>query len=243
MAVCFEELGKLGRWGNMRFQAAVSISLALQNNDTYLFPTGCGLEETTRITPEHFVSDLRPHYQHSYQETGYTYSPIPYRPSLNLVGYFQSPRYWRGFEDQIRFLLTPQLKFGFYPDYTSLHVRRGDYLTHRDCYILLDRRNYYDKAMEVSGGKTFLIFSDDIEWCKNEFKGNEFEFSEGNTEEVDFSMMMACSNNIIANSSFSWWSAFLNTNPGKKVIAPRLWFGPKLAHSTADLLPKDWITV
>ncbi|NIQ14721.1 MAG: alpha-1,2-fucosyltransferase, partial [Candidatus Dadabacteria bacterium] len=68
-------------------------------------------------------------------------------------------------------------------------------------------------------------FSDDINWCKKHFIGNQFDFFEGSKDIQDFSAMIACSGNIIANSSFSWWSAWLNKKPGNKVIAPAIWFG------------------
>ena len=91
----------------------------------------------------------------------------------------------------------------------------------------------------------FLIFSDDILWCKKHFIGNQYEFSEGNSPSIDLAIMARCSNNIIANSSFSWWGAYLNMQRGCKVIAPATWFGSKLSptHNTCDLLPPKWIKI
>jgi hypothetical protein len=97
--------------------------------------------------------------------------------------------------------------------------------------------------MRNQGVKKFYVFSDDIEWCKNFFSDIlDFEFISGNNEIRDLYLMSSCENNIIANSSFSWWGAWLNKNPNKKVIAPSVWFGPaKKNVITEDLYCKNWI--
>jgi hypothetical protein len=87
---------------------------------------------------------------------------------------------------------------------------------------------------------TFLVFSDDIEWCKNTFPEGVI-YVEGNNQFEDLCMMSLCDHNIIANSSYSWWGAFLNKNPNKKIIAPSNWFTePKPLN---DLYPNNWIVI
>jgi len=86
------------------------------------------------------------------------------------------------------------------------------------------------------------VFSDDIAWCKQNFKGDNIEFSERSPVE-DLNLQLACEHNIIANSSMSWWGAFLNKNPSKIVIAPNKWFGPAQPHNTKDLLPSEWAKI
>ena len=93
------------------------------------------------------------------------------------------------------------------------------------------------------GDITYLIFSNDIEWCKKNFIGNQFIFIEGEKDYIDLWLMSLCKNNIIANSSFSWWGAWLNTNSDKKVITPKNWFGPAINHSTQDLIPEKWFMI
>ncbi|MFH5955214.1 alpha-1,2-fucosyltransferase, partial [Clostridium perfringens] len=99
--------------------------------------------------------------------------------------------------------------------------------------------------MEILSSDKYMIFSDDLEWCKSEFVGDQFHFSEERDPVKDLGNFISCSNHIIANSSFSWWGAWLSPYKDKKVIAPRNWFGPKLAptHNTKDLLPPNWIVI
>ena len=106
----------------------------------------------------------------------------------------------------------------------SIHVRRGDYLNH-DHFCKLDTR-YYSQAIDTFIPEIdkyhFMIFSNDIEWCKNNLiEGEMVTFIEPGIDSVDMIMMSMCDHNIIANSSFSWWAAFRNKNENKKVICPK----------------------
>jgi len=89
---------------------------------------------------------------------------------------------------------------------------------------------YYGKAIRYFtdrlGRCDFLIFSDDIEWCKDNFLRGEFLFSDDVSESDALQKMSLCGHNIIANSTFSWWGAYLNKNKDKQIIAPKNWFGP-----------------
>ena len=92
----------------------------------------------------------------------------------------------------------------------------------------------------------FVIFSDDIPWCKANFPDipEKFVFIEGNSDHEDLLLMSLCNNVIIANSTFSWFAAWLNNNANKKVIAPAKWFGDAYAHyDTTDLIPESWIKI
>ena len=139
----------------------------------------------------------------------------------------------------------------------SVNVRRGDKLTCGENYILL-REDYYKKAMKKMPSETkFLIFSDDIDFCKNLFtKKNGFlniEFlDQKNKDFIDLELMSKCEHNIIANSTFSWWGAFLNQNSNKIVVSPKLWFFDRMDLFNTEekqnkyieeLMPKKWITI
>lgn len=238
--ITFAQLGKQGRRGNTYFQASVTIALALRNNDDYIFPH-CSLENTTNIPLDKFSNNIK--YTSTYEEPFFHYQEIPYSKNLNLLGYYQSYKYWTGYDDQIRALLTPRYFLKELSDTTSIHVRRTDYLNFPSHHPVLGM-DYYNKAMELCKSKQYYVFSDDINWCKDNFKGNQFVFIEGNHETFDLGMMAKCENNIIANSSFSWWAAWLNNNKNKKVIMPQNWFGPALVqHNIKDLIVPDWIVI
>lgn len=235
--ISFKDLGRMGRCGNQLFQMAATISLAIDNNVKYIFPRW-SYEERFSLC-DCFSDQIE--YHHQYHESSFCYKPIPFNDGLNLSGYFQSERYFENNKEVILGLLTPQDGLGKKWDTTSIHVRRGDYLNLTREYEQLNM-DYYQRAMELIGSKKYIIVSDDIEWCKKHFVGEQFEFSQAD-EITDLNIQISCANNIIANSSFSWWGAYLNKNPSKIVVAPQKWFGPALPHDTKDLIPKEWIKI
>ena len=125
----------------------------------------------------------------------------------------------------------------------SLHVRRGNYLNLKNFNVL--DINYYMKAVEYIRKNvekpTFYIFSDDLEWCKNSlgFLDNCIFVDSTKTEIDDLELMSYCKHNIIANSSFSWWGAWLNQNCKKTVIAPKGWLLNDPGSSNVIL--SDWV--
>ena len=127
----------------------------------------------------------------------------------------------------------------------SLHIRRGDYVRLSQFHAL-QPIDYYQNSVNIIGEEyEYLIFSDDIEWCKNNFNFiKNKHFIEGNTNYEDLYLMSICDNNIITNSSFSWWGAWMNKNETKKVISPKIWFGEKNSHlNTKDIYVKNWIII
>lgn len=131
----------------------------------------------------------------------------------------------------------------------SIHIRRGDYVSiqkNAQKFLALDLE-YYQKAIDVLATKiadpTFFIFSDDMNWVEENLKINFPKYyiknnTAKNTSYIDMQLMSMCKHNIIANSTFSWWAAWLNTNQNKIVIAPKRWF-QHLAND--DLLPNTWV--
>jgi len=243
----FKELGNYGRIGNMMFQMAAVIGAAAFCGDNYRFPY---LPQLNGLNiPEWSHGGPIGHHVPTWKEPHFHYAPIPKpwtKPQgmLNLHGYFQSEKYFKHCADEVRQVLTPKHR-GKLEGYTAIHVRRTDYLTHTGCYSILRRENYYDKAMQILPSDKYMIFSDDLDWCKKEFIGDQFHFSEERDPVKDLGNMIFCSNYIIANSSFSWWGAWLSSHKDKKVVAPAKWFGPKLAptHNTKDLYPDGWIQI
>lgn len=180
--------------------------------------------------------------------------------SVYLDGYWQSEKYFADIENIIRQDYTFKAK----PDTTnfqliekmsvqnsvSIHFRRGDYIsnpktnqTHSVCSI-----EYYKQSVEFISDKIsdphFYIFSDDIEWAKQNFRIESplTYIDHNNNDYEDLRLMMNCKHNIIANSSFSWWGAWLNNNSDKIVIAPAKWFNDP-SIDTKDLIPEKWIRI
>lgn len=135
----------------------------------------------------------------------------------------------------------------------SLHVRRGD-LAFAAEHLKIPGVvhgppvgvDYIQAAIaRFPADSRFLVFSDtpkDIEWCRQNIRAGQVHFSEGHNDIQDMVIMSACDHHIIANSTFSWWAAWLNQRPGRRVISPRQWTSPdwKAPLPTDDLLPADW---
>lgn len=240
--ITFPELGIATRLGNHLFQMAATISLALENGETYGFPRW--VHEGDFPVPACFHDRLPE--GPDYREPAFSYTPIPYRPGLRLHGYFQSERYFKNYEDLIRQLFTPlrMPSRAQFADTASLQVRREGYLLLPNHHPVLPM-DYYDRAVDYLHGKgirKFLVFSDDLDWCRTHFTKPYFTVIPDMKAIDQFAWTISCKHHIMANSTFSWWSAWLNPNPDKIVVAPNLWFGPGYAHyDTKDLLPSGWI--
>lgn len=179
-----------------------------------------------------------------------------------LIGYWQSEKYFFNENDQIRrdFTLKKQLSIKAKEwlrkinttNAVSLHIRRGDYITnmHTNTYHGTCSPGYYFKASDIIkqriSNMELFIFSDDISWVKKNLKVtvpvNFVSDSRGIQDYEEMMLMSKCKHNIIANSSFSWWGAWLNQNRDKIVIAPKKWFAdPNI--NTQDLIPDRWLRI
>ncbi|ULT28973.1 alpha-1,2-fucosyltransferase [Sphingobacterium sp. E70] len=125
----------------------------------------------------------------------------------------------------------------------SLHVRRGDYLQ-ESLFKDICTEEYYQKSiqymLETNESPLFIIFSNDIDWCKTHFKDLNAIFVEhnsGNNSFRDLQLMSQCNHHIIANSSFSWWGAWLNDSPDKIVVSPRKWVNDPTLDTSGLVLP------
>jgi len=247
-----------GGLGNYMFQIATTYSLSKDYGFDITFSTKNYLKKHNSINYyknnvfRKLKFDLSFTQEFLYTEPEFSYKKISIRDNTKLNGYFQSEKYFLHNRNLIIDLFSAtdnDLSYinNKYKDILnkktcSIHVRRGDYLNlqnhHPICAI-----DYYKSAINIIGNDhTFLVFSDDIGWCKKNFKGNNFVFIENEKDYIDIYLMSLCDNNIIANSTFSWWGAWLNKNKNKKIIIPRIWFGnAKNNLPTKDLYPDGWI--
>lgn len=188
---------------------------------------------------------------------------------MYLDGWFGSPFYFEDIKD--RLLNEFKLKFQSNEynklflnqikesNSVSLHIRRGDYT--ENSYFGLLSLEYYENAIKLMNKlvdkPTYFIFSNDINWARENLNidgstifmdGNSensaFTYTQGDYE--DFNLMCNCNHHIIANSTFSWWGAWLADRPNKVVIAPKIWYRNKEAqkvYENSDLIPSEWIKV
>ena len=175
---------------------------------------------------------------------------------VDLRGYFQTEKYFKHIEKEIRSdftfkdeILNPcKEMIESVENPIALHVRRGDYIKNAENHFNLPIE-YYDAALgKFDDDRNVIVFSDDPLWCHDEgtFVDDRFIISENEDNRVDLCLMSLCDDFIIANSSYSWWGAWLSTNKDKTVIAPAQWFGKTgytKDHNTKDLIPNDWTII
>jgi len=178
------------------------------------------------------------------------------RENSYLQGYWQSEEYFK----EIREILLKEFKLKLYfrgniqtianeiinSNSVSLHIRRGDYVnTYSDYYFILDNTYYLNAITYIRNKYTntkLFVFSDDIEWARKNLKDIEnITFVEQNKSYEDMYLMSLCKHNIIANSSFSWWGAWLNENDNRLVVAPKKWF--KNESRIHNIIPEKWIAL
>ncbi len=180
-----------------------------------------------------------------------------------LAGYFQNEKYFKSVEQEIRAGFRFRNKLDnrnkqiagsmALTNSVSVHIRRGDYVTDNKTSLKPCSPDYYKKALDKIRHKisdpSFFVFSDDMEWVKQKLNFGSspvqyIDWNTGNSSYIDMQLMSLCKHNIIANSSFSWWGAWLNNNLEKTVIAPdewfRGWFGSQMYPG---YLPYEWIRI
>lgn len=157
---------------------------------------------------------------------------------IDLKGYFQSPWYFNKYRNELlgilKFPNTNPLDLPTNKPVVSIHIRRTDYLIYTQ-YINLTL-DYYNNAISYFPQCSFLIFSDDIAWCKSNFPASHFFFSEGKSQEEDLRRMSICNHHILSNSTFCWWGAYLNQNGSKQIISPRTWYQGQYSHCDSNEL-------
>ena|SRR3990167_4633022 len=157
--------------------------------------------------------------------------------------YYQDPKFFEGYEEEIKQLFSEGIG---YLTQVGVHIRRGANPINKDepkysentFYTNLSGSDYYERAMALFPEDNFLVFSDDPDWAKEKFKDNpRVQVMEKGNEIEDFNLLASCKDLIIANSSFSWWAAYLCPNEGKRIIAPKNWYADGIQRT---VLPKLW---
>lgn len=255
--ITFSQIGNYGRLGNQLFQLAAVVGIGRKLGYDIKFPKDFDVPrvfklDSSILADRQYVMGL-PQVGERFFHFDEGLFTVP--DNVDIAGYLQTEKYFEHVEDEIRNLFTfhDHVQLGadkLYPkldaETVSIHVRRGDYVDKQSHHPLCTPE-YYQAAINEFTDKNYyyIIFSDDINYCKEFFGEQENILYLNNTDPfIDLCLMSMCDHNIIANSSFSWWAAWLNKNKNKKVVAPKQWFGPAYAyHVTKDLYCQNWIIV
>lgn len=260
--ITFSLLGNHGRLGNQMFQYALIKSIAAKNNFVFAIPKqNHQLFDCFDIKCK--VYDLEKHKDsikkmNVYRESRFDFCEDVFEcgDNFDYVGNYQSEKYFSEIKNEVikDFTFKNSIleeaksilnKYKKNNKIVAMHVRRGDYVNLQNFHPLCELK-YYHEALNNFKDCDIICVSDDIEWCKNNFKNiDNINFCDSaSSPYVDLCLMSICDHNIIANSSFSWWAAYLNKNEQKKIVTPKLWFGPSYSHlETKDLYCKNWVTI
>lgn len=264
--ISFNQLGNLGRLGNQMFQYASLRGIAANRGFDFCIPPehvfgevdinvkNCKTNIYSTFNLSKYNKVNRPILYKRIEEAGYSFDENIFNncpDDADLYGYFQSEKYFKHIEEDIRkdFTFLPEVvdACGEFiqnlvksDNIISLHIRHGDYLYLQSSHPTIPIE-HYSEALKRFPNIPVIIFSDDISWCLDQtlFDPDRFFISDGNMAEYDMCLMSMCSHHIIANSSFSWWGAWLSGN--RNVIAPKVWFGPASSdNDTSDLYCPNW---
>lgn len=243
----------IGGIGNNLFQSATAFAFGLKYKVDVVLPTTIENphyegQQVHRFPGLKYSDNIIP--LPTFSEQQFHYKPLPFMDFVNLYGYFQSHRYFNDYRKELLEALA--IPYEKKEGWCSVHVRRQDYITKPDVHPAVTKEYLYE-AMDyvfdqTGGGVTFEIYSDDTAWCSHVLAMPPFnKFHKkiySGENEMEALQKMSCNQNIItANSSFSWWAAYLNQNPDKIVVSPRKWFGLEQSrNNTRDLyLPNSII--
>jgi len=252
--ITYSQLGKNGRLGNQMFQYATLFSVGFTRGYQIGIPKDQKITQVFNIDSATKLDEVKS--KSVYKEQNFAFDPsvflIP--DDTDLYGYFQSGNYFNHCEEALRkeFQFSQEVtqkvndllsKYGNTP-LCAVHVRRGDYanLSHYHTNLGSD---YYVPACTLVHQNVpnikFLVFSDDPEWCRNAFKDEKFDVIDTGDEALDLCIMSRCPVHVIANSSFSWWGAWLSKSTA--VVAPKQWFGPAGPKEWNSVYQQGWVLV
>lgn len=260
----FNHLGIIGRLGNQMFQYAALRGIADKHGYDFTIPESDFNDEWNdhQLFEVFDLPNLKNRGRVAdkfLQERQFNYDSelVEQCPDdVSLYGYFQTEKYFSHIADSIK------EDFTFKKDVVenckevmeelsepiALHVRRTDYVEKSQDHPPCSLKYYHESLKRFHKKRPVVIFSDDVKWCKEQeiFKPDRFLVSETDNNIYDLCMMTMCDDYIIANSSFSWWGAWLSHNPDPTVIAPKKWFGDTgytAKNNTEDICPDRWVRI
>lgn len=243
-----------GQMGNNLFQVATACAVAWDHDAEPYFPDLASLPTLYH----HIFSRCKvypPHAGNTFQwiEPGFVYHPISFRPNMRMRGYFQSEKYFAHHRKRILELFAPcsldlkymRKKYAWLIDHpNTVGVQIRHYFEDQNGEIFVQYgKDYLQKAMALFPESTlFVVSSNNIEFARKNMPSwaKNVVYLEKEAYYIDFYLLSFCKHNIITNSTFGWWSAWLNQNPNKMVVRPLDWIH---GQPTQDVCPESWIKV
>lgn len=239
MLITYDYLARHGQLGNQMFQYALLLGVK--------YKTGAKIIFSQEVKERSYLFNFFDLKEYSIDETivdnlqqekhfHFDSSVFDINQNTNFRGYFQSEKYFEHCKDVVKkeFTFNNSIEVrvdSFLETYkdkklVSLHIRRGDYLINPDFHPLPPNEYYYNAMDMLDDGNTiFVCVSNDRPWCEENLKRENLVY-QFNDLAFDMCLISKCHDHIIANSSFSWWGSWLSTTLNKKIIAPKIWFGP-----------------
>ncbi|BBK37309.1 alpha-1,2-fucosyltransferase [Allostella sp. ATCC 35155] len=258
----FNHLGRLGRLGNQMFQFAALKGVAAVHGYEICIPDS--RFEDSRRNHQLFDAFAMPSVTRGgrkirrfYQERTLAFDAEWVRncpDEVSLFGFFQSERYFAHVADAVAVDFTfrdpvqarARRAIDGLDRPIALHVRRTDYLANSSKHHVLKGAYYAAALRRFAPERSVVVFSDDPDWCRGQpmFQRPRFRVSASGSNVLDLCVMSLCDGHIIANSSFSWWGAWLARRPNVEVVAPAQWFARhQAAWQAPDILPERWSVV
>ena len=250
----------IGGLGNQLFQISAGYAHAKKIKTEFAINYNIGLGSGQGHHPNRYKNNLYKNIPSTNRRTfvmynqEFGYSPIACLDDLCLIGYFQSSKFFRGYEKEIKKLfnfprpLMDRVKkkmSKIKKKKVGIHLRLGDYhdKSHDGVFIKINYKDYLDKVLlNFDEEYEFLIFSDDLKSLKKKIDIQNFINLKNNDEIEDLFALSQCDEIVMSNSSFSWWGAFLG-NEKKRVFCPGKWFGPKGFKNFQDIYEDSWIKI
>lgn len=236
-----------GRMGNAMYQIALSISYAMRHGLDFTVQSETTSPKWNPLYCQHLINpNWNPGLpQIIIKERQHEFIPLPFEEhwrnyNIILDGYWQSNLYFQEHMDKIIELMN--FKWEHKPNLISVHVRRGDYLQLTDKHPYVSKE-WMEEAMKLFPNKQFKFFSDDIQWCIDNFSNREdCSFSTNIDEVSDLEEMSGCESHICSSSTFSVWAYNLNRSKEKKAVFPQKWFSDGWGGlNTNDIVPPECI--
>lgn len=260
------EAHMLGQLGNNLFIVATAQALAWDHDAEAYFPElqfNCAggtknlILNLTHIFHRCNLSESPTGMKKYWHEPSLTYHKIPFQDGIKLLGYFQSEKYFAHHREKILELFAPlpedlkyiETKYKWlldHPNTVSIQLRKYHEDPEGKAFLQYGK-DYLRKAMKTfPKGALFIVFSNDMDFARNnipeEFK-SQVQFIENEEHHIDLYLASRCKHNIISNSSFGWWGAWLNQNPNKIVTVPKQYYNPLANRPTQDYYPETWIQI